>query len=145
MSYIDKRGNYYEGDRISRADIEVLPRPTGATKWNGQEWVCRPSRALVHRLITEDEFLPEGLRIWSHMKLNSPGIATDLFTALTGFGEEEVLQWNIRSLLATIIETLEQLGKPLSQGQLQRVDEILAEANFEWTIDDLGIVDDPPP
>ncbi len=145
MSYIDKRGNYYEGDRISRADIEVPPRPTGGTKWNGREWVGQPSRSLVHRLITEDEFLPEGLRIWSHMKLNSPGIATDLFTALTGSGEEEVLQWNIRSLLATIIETLEQLGKPLSQGQLQRVDEILSEANFEWTIDDLGVVDEPSP
>ncbi len=145
MSYIDRRGNYYEGDRISRGDIEVSPRPGEGTRWNGQQWVGQPSRALVHRLITEDEFLPEGLRIWSHMKLNSPGIATDLFTALTGFGEEVVLQWNIRSLLATIIETLEQLGKPLSQGQLQRVDEILAEANFEWTIDDLGVVDEPSP
>ena len=112
-------------------------------EWHGKEWVGAPSRAVVHRRMTEDEFKPEGYRIWSHMKLNSPGIATDLFTALTGSGEEDVLQWNIRSLLATIIETLEQLGKPLSTAQLSRLDEILAEACFEWTIDDLGIVDEP--
>lgn len=39
--YLDKTGNYYEGDRQSD-DQEVPQRPDAKHVWNGSEWVPMP-------------------------------------------------------------------------------------------------------
>lgn len=138
MGFLNSRGEYYEGDRISGYHVEVPLRPSDRVLWDGEKWIEPPNnRALMHRLMTEDEVNPDGLRIWSHVKLHAPGVATDLFTALTGSGDEDVLLLNVRNLLAMAIETLKQLGKPFSDKQSDRIDEILAEASFDWRLSDL--------
>lgn len=37
--YLDKQGNYYQGDKSLYSDIEVPERPSGVHTWNGKEWV----------------------------------------------------------------------------------------------------------
>jgi hypothetical protein len=41
MNYLDRYGNYYEGDRISIEDIEVSPRPSSRHDHVNGEWVER--------------------------------------------------------------------------------------------------------
>jgi len=52
--YIDRQGDYYEGDIKHPKDIEVVRRPSHLYDWNGTQWIINVSKEAINQRRIQD-------------------------------------------------------------------------------------------